>query len=198
MQPFEQEYIEVSTFGSPNKYYIPGAWHSNNMPCPECGAPLTYRNEQNMTSACASWSCDIWVTDELMAHADPKMLAFWADRYWMKGATPLPPHEYVVPVRGISKMHRDVSMLELGMTLELRKDYNHTFDPHAIAVLHPGGYLVGYLPKDIAARMASPWDWNVEVEKLWPDEKQPTGVRLRLTPDREDESGWHKAQLSNW
>ena len=78
--------------------------------------------------------------------------------------------------------------LEPGRTLELRRDPGNEHDPNAIAVHAPGGAQAGWVPREIAAELASELDagrpWSaVVLRELRASPRDPrTGLTMLLAP----------------
>lgn len=101
--------------------------------------------------------------------------------------TPLPrpiPVDTVLPVVGVSHRQDGVRHVVEGDRLRLSHERTNTHDPNALAVHHvPSGELLGYLPRDLAARLTrrTPGGvWQGLVVEVFRSETW--GLRLRLGP----------------
>lgn len=87
----------------------------------------------------------------------------------------------IVPVRGVEAMKVDLSILRDGQRINLVAEPSNPYDPNAIQVRTPQGYLIGYIPRDLAARLRA-WEWDANVSEILYHDGLPKGVRLRLNP----------------
>jgi HIRAN domain len=98
----------------------------------------------------------------------------------------------VAGVAGAARHHADALDGEAaapGRTLELRRDPGNEHDPNAIMVL-AGGEQVGWVPRELAAELASevdagrPWSAAVLRERRASPRDPRTGLTMLLAPDR--------------
>lgn len=100
---------------------------------------------------------------------------------------PLPRVAIEAPVRGVKAMKIDLDGLQSDDRMVLRAEPDNPSDPCAVQVWAQEApeslRLIGYLPRDLAARMHHEVDlWVGRIEKVLWREQAPAGVRLLLYP----------------
>jgi hypothetical protein len=113
-------------------------------------------------------------------------------RYLARDAAELAERGLVVAgVAGAARFHDDVlqsDALSPGSALTLRRDPGNEHDPHAIAVLAPGGAQAGWVPRELAARIAGdldagrPWSAVVLRERRTSPREPRSGLTMLLAP----------------
>jgi hypothetical protein len=113
-------------------------------------------------------------------------------RYLARDAPELAARGLVVAgVAGAARFHGDVLQseeLSPGSALTLRRDPANEHDPHAIAVLAPGGGQAGWVPREIASEIAGdldagrPWAAVVLRERRPSPHEPRSGLTMLLAP----------------
>jgi hypothetical protein len=113
-------------------------------------------------------------------------------RYLARDAAELAERGLVVAgVAGAARFHDDVlqsAALSPGAVLTLRRDPGNEHDPHAIAVLAPGGAQAGWVPRELAAPIAGdldagrPWAAVVLRERRTSPREPRSGLTMLLAP----------------
>lgn len=86
----------------------------------------------------------------------------------------------IVPVKGTGAMNVDLRGIAEGDVIALVAEPTNKFDPHAIRVEH-GGRLVGYLAKELAARIkASDFHGSIAYVLPHPETGVPAGLRISI------------------
>lgn len=88
---------------------------------------------------------------------------------------------FVVPVNGITFAAPDLSKVSVGDQLILAAEPSNPVDPNAIQFRTKEGQRLGYVPKDVAARVRS-WEHDAEIVEILEFEGRRAGLRVRLTP----------------
>jgi hypothetical protein len=101
----------------------------------------------------------------------------------------------VAGVAGASRHHAEALAIEdrarPGEPLDLRRDPGNEHDPNAIAVHARGGERLGWVPREIAAELASeldagrPWSALVLREQRASPRDPRSGLTMLLAPDAE-------------
>lgn len=92
----------------------------------------------------------------------------------------LPKTTFEVPLRGIKAEGLDISEIDVGLFVSLSNEPNNPVDENAV-VVHSSGRKLGYIPKDIAARM-DPGEWEAVVIEVLEFEGEKAGIRLQVRP----------------
>jgi hypothetical protein len=113
-------------------------------------------------------------------------------RYLARDAAELAARGLIVAgVAGAARFHDDVLQsddLAPGSALTLRRDPGNEHDPHAIAVLAPGGVQAGWVPRELAAEIAGDLDaggrWSAVVlrERRASPREPRTGLTMLIAP----------------
>ncbi|MDP1848969.1 MAG: HIRAN domain-containing protein [Solirubrobacteraceae bacterium] len=116
-------------------------------------------------------------------------------RYLARDAPQLSARGLVVAgVAGAARFHDDAlqsAEVSPGSALTLRRDPDNEHDPKAIAVLATSGAQLGWVPREIAARVAPdldggrPWTAVVLRERRASPRDPRTGLTMLLAPARE-------------
>ena len=86
----------------------------------------------------------------------------------------------IVPVKGTGAMSIDLRGIADGDAITLVAEPENKFDPHAIRVEHDGR-LVGYLAKELAARIrADDFEGTVAAVLPHPMTGVPSGLRISI------------------
>jgi hypothetical protein len=111
-------------------------------------------------------------------------------RYLARDAPELAAQGLVVAgVAGAARFHDDVLQspeASPGSELTLRRDPGNEHDPHAVAVLVPGGEQLGWVPREVAAELAGdldaghPWSAVVLRERRASPRDPRTGLTMLL------------------
>lgn len=97
----------------------------------------------------------------------------------------LPLRPFVAPVNGTTFRGEHVlDGVTEGLYLSLEGEPDNQYDPHAIKVLDGDRHL-GYLPKDLAARMDAD-EWEAVVVELYHKEGHVVGIRIECRPAQAD------------
>ena len=97
----------------------------------------------------------------------------------------------IAGVAGAARFHDEVLQSHAaapGRALALRRDPDNVHDPNAIAVLVDGGAQVGWVPRELAADLASdldagrPWSTIVLRERRASPRDPRTGLTILLAP----------------
>jgi hypothetical protein len=86
----------------------------------------------------------------------------------------------IIAVKGTGAMNIDLRGLTEGDTLELVAEPDNAYDPRAIKVERKGR-LLGYVPKELAARIsADDYSASVAIVLPHPETGIPAGLRISI------------------
>lgn len=100
----------------------------------------------------------------------------------MTTVSPIRAKSFITPVSGVSFRQEWVRDLKVNEPVFLRRDPENRFDAHAIRVENRKGDLLGFIPREVAPRVAA-MDaprWSGQVVEIL--KNQTWGIRVRVTP----------------
>lgn len=88
------------------------------------------------------------------------------------------------PAVGVSHYKENLQLLDEGMTVTLTREPSNPWDKNAVVISTQSGQVLGYLPREIAARVPDAYfPVTAEITRCLEYDNQVAGLRMRVLHD---------------